>query len=185
MKLYLCRHAQAADASGKVSDADRPLTPQGIRKFQRAARGLAALEPGIQTILSSPLVRARQTAQLAAEALSSGSAATPVVAIAPSLAPLASPGASRTLSNRLLRRPGRLDIFLDGLRTIKEPGGGVMAVGHEPILSRWIGQLCFGHPGACQMKKGAVAAIDLDLSAGRGTLLYLLQPGQLRRLRAR
>ncbi len=168
MKLYLCRHALAADASGKVSDADRPLTPQGIRKFQRAARGLAALEPGIQTILSSPLVRARQTARLAAEALSSASAETPVVAIAPSLAP-----------------PGRLDIFLDGLRTIKEPAGGVMAVGHEPILSRWIGQLCFGHPGACQIKKGAVAAMDLDLSAGRGTLLYLLQPGQLRRLRAR
>src|SRR5579863_4308853 len=69
--LYLCRHAIAADATGELPDAQRPLTPEGMRKFRKGARGLVAFvgAKAIGHILTSPLLRARQTAEILAEVL--------------------------------------------------------------------------------------------------------------------
>ena len=69
MELYLLRHGTAEDATAKTPDEDRALTPDGREKLQavlRRARG-ADVKPSV--ILSSPLLRARQTAEIAAEVL--------------------------------------------------------------------------------------------------------------------
>ncbi len=163
MKFYLCRHAIAVAATPNISDALRPLAPEGVRKFRRAARGLAALDPEIDWILASPLVRAKQTAEILAEELEGRDKTALALKLEPSLAP-----------------PGDILALLVRLREMDGKIRGAIAVGHEPILSSWIGQLCFGRTGNCEMKKGAVAAVELDTKTGHGTLLFLLQPAHFR-----
>ncbi len=161
MILYLCRHAAAEDAHDGLRDEDRPLTPEGITKFRKAAKGFCLLEPQVTHIITSPLLRARQTAEILFEILAQDGQVSTDPIITDVLGP-----------------PGKLDALLAKARTLKN-SGNVVAVGHEPILSTWIGQLCFGTHGACAMKKGAIAAIELS-ERNRGELLWLMQPRQLR-----
>ena len=163
MNLFLCRHAIAA-ASSLTTDRLRPLTPEGERKFRRAARGFLRLKPEIELILCSPLLRARQTAEILAEEIDSLSRRPVHLDTIDYLAP-----------------PGRLDALLSHLAGLKAVEG-VVAVGHEPILSDWIGQLCFGQVGRCELKKGGIALIRLDSSCKQGFLEFLMQAGQLRKL---
>ena len=69
MDIWLLRHAMAEERSGSGRDADRELTPDGLRRAERVARGLAALSPDIEAVWTSPYRRARQTAEPAAQAL--------------------------------------------------------------------------------------------------------------------
>jgi phosphohistidine phosphatase len=158
--LYFVRHAAAEDPRPGLPDADRTLTPDGIRKFGRAARGIvhtvAAAPPRI--IFTSPLVRARQTAELLLEAFDQAQ-------LKVELRGLPALGPSGSLA-RLLKEARAQD---------------ALAVGHEPLLSTWIAQLCFAAPGELELKKGALAAVELT-SPNRGRLLYLLQPAVLRDL---
>jgi phosphohistidine phosphatase len=64
MRLYLIRHAIAEDrdAAAWPDDSLRPLTRRGVRRFRRAAAGLATLAPSVDVLLSSPLIRAWETA---------------------------------------------------------------------------------------------------------------------------
>ena len=68
MKLYLLRHGIAEDARPGQDDADRPLTSEGIRRMEKAAHGMLVVVPGLDRILTSPLKRARQTAEIVAAA---------------------------------------------------------------------------------------------------------------------
>jgi len=163
MILYLCRHAAAEDPTSKLRDADWPLTAEGIKKFRRAARGFCALHPEVTHIVTSPLLRARQTAEILFDALADAGQISADSIIVDGLGP-----------------PGKLDPFLARLHDIAG-ARNIVAVGHEPTLSTWIGQLCFGTPGRCVLKKGAMAALDLT-APNRGELLWLMQPAQLRRL---
>ncbi|HTV48510.1 MAG TPA: phosphohistidine phosphatase SixA [Phycisphaerae bacterium] len=164
MKLYLIRHAIAADPTPEMTDEARPLTSEGVKKFRQTVAGLLKLKPRIDMIFSSPLVRARQTAAILADKFeTTGEHA--VLEIQTSLAP-----------------PARLDAFLSHLAKLEPDVSGVAAVGHEPAMSEWIGKICFDSPGRCHMKKGAIAAIDLDVASGKGELLFLLEPGFLRRI---
>ena len=165
MMLYLCRHAAAADAGSDGTDATRPLTAEGRRDFKRAVRGLRRLNVRLNYILASPLTRAQQTADIMLHELGEHIPAEPGIIISASLAP-----------------PGRLESFVSELRDLAGTAFSVAAVGHEPILSRWIGQICFDSPGRCRMKKGAIAAIEFDPHTGTGELAFLLQPGALRKL---
>ena len=72
LELYLIRHGIAAER-GKdwPDDSKRPLTPEGIARLRKAARGLNALGVGFDQIVTSPLVRTRQTAEVFAEELKS------------------------------------------------------------------------------------------------------------------
>ena len=73
MKLLVVRHAPAEDRAAWArrgrDDASRPLTPEGRRKMREAARGIATLVGPPQALATSPLVRARQTADVLARAL--------------------------------------------------------------------------------------------------------------------
>ena len=69
MNLYILRHGIAVEhgAPGYAKDADRPLTPEGERKLGQIAEAMKALELTFDLILSSPYLRARQTAEIVAE----------------------------------------------------------------------------------------------------------------------
>jgi phosphohistidine phosphatase len=101
--LWLFRHAEAADG---FPDDERPLTERGIRQAQAAGRALARLGVSIDACLSSPKLRAVQTAQLACEPL----------------------GVSVTTEPALSGEPFDVHALTAGL-------GDVMLVGHDPSFS--------------------------------------------------
>jgi phosphohistidine phosphatase len=163
MILYLCRHGIAADYSASGADEDRALTEDGMRKMRKAAHGLKVLDDNITHIFTSPLLRARQTAQILAEELG-----TAPIAVLPALGP---PGHRRMLLNHLGDLSGKPKV------------GNVIAVGHEPTMSEWTRAICFGDTGPEMFfKRGAMAAIELD-DAERGTLRWYLTNSVLRHVR--
>lgn len=165
LELTLLRHGLAVDREdwGKQPDLARPLTAKGIRRLHRAARGLAALGVRPELVLTSPAVRARQTAEACAAALHVEPAQ---LRDEPTLAPDASP-------EDFLARLEELDA--------KE----VVCVGHAPHLDEALAALLglrHGH-GALALKKGGAALLRLRSSQpGDASLRALLSPWALRRI---
>lgn len=165
MRLYFLRHGQAGDKdTWPGDDFQRPLTAEGRAELEAAANGLRALgiRPGV--VLSSPLVRARQTAEIAAQALG----------VAVTEAPTLAPGCD-------------LDGLAEALRPYRQ-ADEVLVVGHEPDFSTLIGLLIAQHGAMAmiEMKKGACCRVGLsgkgdsgNALAGRGTLAWLLTAPQL------
>ena len=72
MKLYLLRHGDAVETGDpKFKDAERPLTPKGIQRTKQLAHALQQMEISFEAMLSSPLVRARETAEIVVRGLES------------------------------------------------------------------------------------------------------------------
>lgn len=142
--LVLVRHAIAEDRGTAWPDDDeRPLSREGARKWKRAARGLVSLLPPIDVLLTSPLVRAVQTAEI--------------------LAKVASPPPKLQLFEAM--RPGtRPATTITALRS-KSPKGTVVLVGHEPTLSELAAQLLHLQ-GPLEFRKGGAMALT---SQGLGT----------------
>ncbi|HEY7574717.1 MAG TPA: phosphohistidine phosphatase SixA [Thermoanaerobaculia bacterium] len=159
MEVWLLRHAAAEDRADSGRDADRALTEEGTRRAKAVARGLAALEPDIRLVLTSPYRRARETAEPAARAL----------------------GLVRTLRESRALEPGRdPDEILEEVRA--EQAAGVLLVGHEPHLGALLGRLVAGRPLlTLPLKKAAAARVDWD-GTGPGELRALLPPRVLERL---
>jgi phosphohistidine phosphatase len=154
LELYLLRHADAGDPEAWTrSDAERPLSGKGRRQAERLGRHLAAIEFAPDTILTSPKVRAAETARIVAEALGR-----PVVD-----------------DDRLA---GPLDIEdLDSI--LKDAPRRVVLVGHDPDFSELLSNLV-GAP-ELSLRKGALARVDLDapVRPGGGVLRWLLPPDLL------
>ncbi len=166
MRLYLIRHGIAAPLeTPRSKDAERPLTPLGIRKMRLAARGLAHLIPRSALLFTSPATRTRQTAKVIFEECSLRRK----VKISEALAAHATP----TQISRTLR----------SLKNVTH----VVIVGHEPNLSQLASSLLL-NPGQqlpIQFKKGALCVIEIptnreNLPAGK--LLLHLSPRVLRKL---
>ena len=158
IELYLVRHAVAADRGDEwPDDTKRPLTPKGIERFRDVAEGLRAIHVVVDVVLTSPLVRARQTAEL----LAAGLAPHPAVQVTDALAPGAAPSA---LADAVARTKQRR----------------VACVGHEPDLGQLAAQLV-GAKRPFEFRKGGVCRIDLDAPAGPGHLVWLATPRLLRR----
>ncbi|HEX9428603.1 MAG TPA: phosphohistidine phosphatase SixA [Candidatus Polarisedimenticolia bacterium] len=166
MRIYLSRHAIAAprDARRYPDDSVRPLTHEGRRRMTRAARGLRTAGQSVDLILSSPLLRARQTAEILARACRPH----PPIRIARTL----SPG-------------GRTAEILAGIGSVPRLGA-VLLVGHEPDLSRLAGELLLdGNDAlAIEFRKGGICRIDFEGAPrpGEGRLIFHLTPRILRRL---
>jgi phosphohistidine phosphatase len=165
--LYLVRHGVAEDAADGQPDAERELTDKGRKKFRKAAKGLVRVsgKRGVAHILTSPLVRARQTAEILAAVIDKHGGKVDVAVL---------PG--------LGDKPD-LEEVVDAARGVKRSDDeevGVAAVGHEPTLSDWIGDLCFQKRGAVALEKGGVAAIRLSGTGLKGELLWLAGPELLR-----
>ena len=152
VKCYFLRHGPAADAATwRGADDDRPLTPEGKKRVAREAKTLAALTLDLDALVTSPLLRAKQTAEIVAAALN-----VPVVEDA---------------------RLG-LGFGVRGLRGVladHAAAGAVMLVGHEPSMSITIGSVIGG--ARIDFKKGALACVDFpDLDTLEGELLSLVPP---------
>jgi phosphohistidine phosphatase len=165
VKLLLMRHGIAVDRMDPACppDEERPLTPKGERRTRAAARGLAALGIEIEAALSSPLVRARETAEIAAEVLGLDPADVELTA-------LLRPGSD----------PAALVHALE-----KRSESEILCVGHAPHLDLVIAA-CLGIRGEppLALKKAGVALIDVEPQSGRGHLEWLLEPRALRKLGA-
>ena len=157
MQIYLLRHGIAEDARPGQADADRALTTEGVKKLREMLKRalLAGVAPSV--IVTSPYVRARQTAELAAEILGYEEALAP----SSKLTPMASP-ADTWEEVRALRR---------------EPS--LLLVGHEPHMSSFTGFLLGAPELRVDFKKGAMVRIDLlDMGAQkpRGVLKWMMAP---------
>ena len=164
MELYIMRHAIAAlRESWEGADADRPLTGRGRARMRQNARGLRRLRVKFDVIVSSPLVRALQTAEVVAGEMGYRSP----VEICPALAPGL--------------RPEAVFQFLASYPDAER----LLLVGHEPDL----GNLALTLIGGAQadrfpMRKGGVCRIDVDSMPpnGPGDLVWALTPGIMRAL---
>lgn len=158
------RHGIAAERSQDDPDADdkRPLTHQGMDRTRKAVQGLAALKVAPQMVLTSPLLRAQQTAALAAEELG---VSPKHVVVSEALLPDADP-----------------HLLFEALRDYKETE--VLCAGHAPHLDRVLGlALGASRQSVTLLKKAGAASLELvRYDPPRGRLVWLLEPGTLRRL---
>jgi phosphohistidine phosphatase len=165
MQLYLMRHGAAVDVGqkGVKRDADRMLSDEGIEKTRAAAVGLSSLlDAPLARVIASPLVRARQTAEIAAQV------AAPDIEVELSDALQSGAHASDTIG------------WLSG-----QPDAPTLLVGHMPDLSVLASFLVAAtdHAGF-HFRKSAVLCLHFGgrASAGKGEVMWFLQPGMLRRL---
>jgi phosphohistidine phosphatase len=160
MKLYLVRHATASDVA--PSDAERDLTREGRDEARIAGAALAQLGVGPSHILSSPLVRARHTAEIVAEALKFNAG----VALLDELA-------NNTSTPSLLK----------ALRP-HASAGEIILVGHMPSLSEHLAALIDAKDAqGFPLGKASVACIELEqLRTGAGQLRWLMRQKQLREI---
>ena len=161
-ELYLVRHAIAAERGEDWPDDDkRPLTERGIARFKEIVEGLAGLDVVVDEIFTSPLVRAKQTADL----LAAGLAGKPAVKILDALSPGHTP---TSVLAQLARAARRRRIIL---------------VGHEPDLGELAAHR-IGAGRALPFKKGGACRIDVESLTSRraGALTWFVQPKILRRM---
>ncbi len=156
VQLYLLRHAHAGDPAAWHGDDDlRPLTRKGRRQAKRLGSFIRAVGLKPDAFVTSPLVRAAETAELVAKALRN----------------------EVVVDGRLAGDLGlgRLDELLGELGATRP-----VLVGHDPDFSAIVAMLC----GASRipMKKGALARIDVErpLQPGGGVLRWLVPPDLLR-----
>lgn len=152
MELFVLRHGRAGQRGDYEDDRQRPLTAEGRERTRASARAMRRLGVAPEVVLSSPLVRARETAELAAAELEGG----PRVELTEALSPGAGPEAlMRHLSDAHAER--------------------VLIVGHEPDLSVLIGALVsIDGTARVRMKKGGLA--HLALAGGEPAELLALYP---------
>ena len=163
IELYLVRHAIAAERGPKYPDDRlRPLTPVGSKKFAESVPGLIEMGVVIDIALTSPLVRARDTAMLLAAALKLKPAIVELEALAPG---------------------GRYQAVIEAIKTHAKRHRRLALVGHEPDLGELAARL-LGARGNAEFKKGGVCLIEVDgaTPGGPGTLRWLLTPRALRAL---
>jgi phosphohistidine phosphatase len=164
MELFILRHAEAGKSlPARSQDAERALTAKGKEELEDVARGISRLKIDPDRIISSPLKRSRETAELVA----------------------------RTLKQRdkvelwdELKPEGSKQQFYERLSKLK-PESTVLCVGHEPYLTQAINEL-MGHQGAARivLKKSGLARLSIRtfLPKPEGELRWLLTPRLLKRL---
>ena len=159
MNLYIVRHAIAVQRGTPdyEDDSQRPLTDKGRKKMRKIVKGLRQFDTPLNTILSSPYVRARDTAKILADEFK--------------------------LENQLyfsenLVPPGNLEALVDEIHE-KYDVENLALVGHEPMLSQLISWLTTGHTDMeLNLKKGGVCYLSSDnlYQDHRAALEWLLTP---------
>ncbi|WP_428262291.1 SixA phosphatase family protein [Haliangium sp.] len=164
MDLVLIRHAIAVEPEDAPSDAERPLSGRGQKRFRKAVRGLLRLDLRLDHVFHSPWQRAAETAAM--------------------LGPLLVGDADERLevTELLTDSPGE---SLLALTDRFAPETRVGFVGHEPWMGELLSLLVAGTPAhaeALAFKKGGVAWLTGTPRPGHMRLLALLPPRLLRRL---
>jgi phosphohistidine phosphatase len=161
-ELYLIRHGVAAERGDAFpDDTKRPLTSAGIQKLRKEAKALIALDVTFDVILTSPLVRTRQTAETIAGVLRTAPPIVNVQALAPG-------GTHHAIVEELSKQHRRHRVAI---------------VGHEPGIGELAARL-LGLRRALEFKKGAICRIDVPAlpPAGPGQLRWFLTPRILRKI---
>ena len=148
MQLYFLRHGEADWPHWTRPDDERPLTDFGKKEVRQVGKFLKRLDVKPNLIVTSPLPRALQTAEIAAEQLKA------------------------KLQQDKALEPG---FGITGLRTLLErhPSRALMLVGHEPDFSSVISALT---GASLKLSKAGVALVDLDPETEKGRLLWLFSP---------
>jgi len=149
-RLYLVRHGRADRDAWDGDDFDRPLTPDGRRRLERQAAAMAEMHLGVSVVVTSPLVRAAQTAEILAEALA--------------------PEGGAVTDERL-----RFGFDLRALAGIlrDHPRGRLLLVGHEPSFSLVVGTITGGSD--VTVRKASLVRVDLTgEDPPRGSLEWLV-----------
>lgn len=163
MVLYLVRHGIAVDREDQdcPPDAERPLTKKGVEKARQVLQGLLQLGAKPEIILSSPLVRAWQTAEIAATVLHY---AKDKIRRSEALLPEADPAV-------LTRELARLD------------ADEVLCTGHAPHLDEFIAYATGNRRTFTFLKKAGVACLEFEsVAPGAAILTALYQPRVFRAL---
>jgi phosphohistidine phosphatase len=158
MLLFLLRHGDALD-SPTLHDDERPLSDFGRQQVSTAAGFLHSLHPPLDTIFSSPLLRARQTAEVVREKF---------------------PGVPSTVSEYLAPMSNPLQIFRELNRTQARV---VLLAGHEPFISTAISYLIAGHEHAkVEVRKSSLACVHLadPIEQGSGILRWIVTYEQMK-----
>jgi phosphohistidine phosphatase len=168
MKLYILRHGEAGEHGDPKykNDAERPLTAKGIQRTKLLAHTLRQLEISFDAIFTSPLQRARETAEIVERGL--------------------------RLHGRLefthhLAPGGDMEELVGQLNALRPAPKSLLLVGHEPYLSSLISLLATGGPNlSLAMKKGGLCRLESEeLRCGRcASLEWLLPPRVIRPKRA-
>jgi phosphohistidine phosphatase len=158
MRLYVIRHAEAMaqGQDGIERDEDRPLTPAGAEESRRLAKALRDQGVKLDKVLTSPLMRAKQTAEGMLAAWGDGA---PGLEESEALAP-------GTRKKKLIR-----ELLAAG-------GEAVAVVGHNPDLSEFVAWLIGEKNANVTLAKAGVACIEFDGSPCKecGTLNWLVSP---------
>ncbi len=162
LEVYLIRHGIAAER-GKdwPDDSKRPLTSEGLLSLRKEARALNKLDVSFDQIISSPLVRTRQTADVFSEELKGR----PPIVFSDALAPAGTPAAVMQELAKHARK------------------GKLALVGHEPNLGELAAEL-IGARAPLEFKKGGICRIDFDVLPPKGTgrLRWFVTPKMLRKV---
>ena len=157
MKLYFLRHGEADWPDWKKSDDERPLTERRKEEMHKVAAFLEQLEVKVDPVLTSPLPRAKQTAEIAAQRLGSKLREEEMLA----------PGFDIRELKRLLEKHDAADL---------------MIVGHEPDFTKTISALT---GASLKLSKAGVALVDVDVATLGGKLLWLFPPKFARKFKPR
>ena len=163
MNLYILRHAIASNPgedglSENLKDSERPLSRKGQQKMWRATESMRLLDLELEAVVSSPLLRCRQTAHIVTEAF----------------------GLRRKLSfSNHLAPDGSPKQLIEQLKSLEEEAKNILLVGHEPYLSQLVSLLISGGElVSVEIKKGALLKLEVrHLGYARcASLKWILPP---------
>ena len=162
MNLYIVRHAIAVDPGtpGYEDDSQRPLTDKGIRKMNKIVKGLHQLDLKLDKILSSPYLRARDTAKILASEFQRGN--------------------QLSFSDNLIP-PANFEALVAEIHE-KYDVDNLALVGHEPMLSQFVSWLTTGDTKMnLILKKGGACCLSADnlYQDHRAELIWLLTPAHM------
>jgi phosphohistidine phosphatase len=157
MEIYFLRHASAGEPKlTRAKDEQRPLDDLGIEQCHIVGRALAALKLELDAIVSSPLLRARQTAEIVAGEIKQ---------------------ANKLVTDDALRPEASYQQF-EQLLARHQDKQVIMVVGHNPSQTEFLNELLHGDPAeAIELKKGAVARVDKERN--KPAVLKWLMPPKL------
>ncbi len=164
MEIFLLRHGLAIERGtpGFKDDSQRPLLPKGKKQLKKVYRAMAEMGLEFDLILSSPFLRAKETAVIIALGLKS----------------------LKRLKLSEALEPGKdpLPLVRD-LQKLKSAPGKILLVGHEPFLSRLVSLLTTGGPGLqLDFAKAGLCKLEVEkLKTGKcAALAWLLTPRQMK-----
>lgn len=158
IELYMVRHGLASERGTYANDDERPLTEEGIRRTRRVAKRLQELHIRVDLVLTSPLARARQTAEIL-QTYKIGTQLEESASLAPG---------------------GDINIWLSWLQQWRYSSDSLALVGHEPDLGEWAATLIWGkaHANLVVKKAGIIGLLlpKVESPVGRSQLFWLTPP---------